>query len=295
MRLDCAGRSLDLTQPQVMGVLNVTPDSFSDGGCFVDLDLACDHALSMAQAGAAIIDVGGESSRPGAAPVSTDAQLERVIPVIERIAPAVTAVISIDTADPIVMRAAVAAGAGLVNDIRALSAPGALAAVAELKVPAVLMHMRGEPETMQQNPEYTDVVGEVSGFLRARLRAAAEAGIAPEHLLIDPGFGFGKRLEHNLQLLDGLSSIVALGVPVLVGFSRKSMLGALTGAEVTERMPAGVAAAVMAVERGAAIVRTHDVAPTVQALTLVQAVRAGSKVESNRCASISEPMGFAVG
>ncbi|MBK5967458.1 dihydropteroate synthase [Thiorhodovibrio winogradskyi] len=260
-----------------MGVLNVTPDSFSDGGCYARVDAACAHAQAMAEAGAKIIDIGGESTRPGAAAVSTAEQLDRVIPVIERLAPALDAsglgaLISIDTSDPAVMREAVGAGAHLINDIRALREPGALAAAAELRVPVVLMHMQGNPQSMQHKPDYTDVVAEVAEFLRVRMDAAEDAGIPPERLVIDPGFGFGKRLEHNLQLLAGLESIVSLGPPVLVGLSRKSMLGAVTGAEVSQRLPAGLAAAVMAVERGAAIVRTHDVAPTVQALEMVRAV-----------------------
>ena len=260
-----------------MGVLNVTPDSFSDGGRYAQVDAACAHAQAMAEAGAKIIDIGGESTRPGAAVVAAAEQLDRVIPVIERIAPTLGAVISIDTSDPVVMREAVGAGAGIINDIRALREPGAMATAVELQVPVVLMHMRGDPATMQQNPDYDDVVAEVAGFLRARLKAAEDAGVARDNLLIDPGFGFGKRLEHNLALLAGLDSLLALGAPVLVGLSRKSMLGALTGAELGERMPAGLAAAVMAVERGAAIVRTHDVAATVQALKLVQAVRLAGK------------------
>lgn len=260
-----------------MGVLNVTPDSFSDGGRHARVDAACAHALAMAEAGAGIIDIGGESTRPGAAAVTTTEQLARVIPVIERLAPALEATgrdahISIDTSDPEVMRAAVGAGARLINDIRALRVPGALATAAELQVPVVLMHMQGNPETMQRQPHYADVVAEVIAFLHARLDAARSAGIPRERLLIDPGFGFGKRLEHNLQLLARLDQIVALGPPVLVGLSRKSMLGAVTGADVSDRLPAGLAAAVMAFERGATIVRTHDVAPTVQALQMVRAV-----------------------
>jgi dihydropteroate synthase len=195
------------------------------------------------------------------------------MPVIERIAPAVEAVISIDTSDPLVMREAVAAGAGMINDIRALRVPGALEAAAALKVPVILMHMQGEPRTMQRDPDYADVVAEVGAFLQERLLAAEHAGIPAERLLIDPGFGFGKRLAHNLRLLAELNSLVALGPPVVVGLSRKSMLGDLTNADVLERMPAGVAGAVMAVERGAAMVRTHDVGATVQALQLVRAVR----------------------
>ncbi|WPL18535.1 Dihydropteroate synthase [Thiorhodovibrio winogradskyi] len=256
-----------------MGVLNVTPDSFSDGGRHADAQAACDHAHAMAEAGAAIIDIGGESTRPGAAAISGAEQLRRVIPVIARIASTLETVISVDTSDPLVMREAVAAGAGMINDIRALQAPGAMEAASELQVPVVLMHMQGEPKTMQQQPDYTDVVAEVAGFLQSRMNAAQDAGIPFERLLIDPGFGFGKRLEHNLQLLARLESIVALGAPVLVGLSRKSMLGAVTGADLNERLPAGLAAAVMAVERGAAIVRTHDVAATVQAMKMVQATR----------------------
>lgn len=271
--LDCAGRLLDLSHPQVMGVVNVTPDSFSDGGRYLDVAAACDHAREMLAAGAAVIDVGGESSRPGAAAVDTGEQLKRVIPVIERLAAETPAVISIDTSDPQVMRAAVAAGAGMINDIRALRAPGALAMAATLGVPVVLMHMQGEPQTMQQQPQYQDVVAEVRAFLRARIAAAEAAGLARAQLLIDPGFGFGKSLAHNLWLLEQLHQLTALERPILVGLSRKSMLGAVTGAGVDERLPAGLAAAVLAVERGAVLVRTHEAAATVQALALVNAVQ----------------------
>lgn len=271
--LQCGARVLDLSEPRVMGVLNVTPDSFSDGGRFLDPGRACDHARTMIEEGASIIDVGGESTRPGAAAVPAAAQLERVIPVIERLSSELDVPISIDTSDPEVMRAAVDAGASMVNDIRALRAPGALDTAADLGVPVVLMHMQGEPRTMQEAPRYQDVVAEVSDFLRQRAAAAVAHGLAAEQLLLDPGFGFGKRLEHNLQLLAGLASIAAMGFPVLVGLSRKSMLGAVTGAEVADRLAAGVAAAALAVERGAMVMRSHDVRATLHAIRIARAVR----------------------
>lgn len=256
-----------------MGVLNVTPDSFSDGGRYIHVDAAYAHVVAMVEAGAAVIDIGGESTRPGAAAVSTEEQLARVIPVIERLASEIPVVISIDTSDPEVMRAAVAAGAGMINDIRALRVPGALSTAAALDVPVVLMHAQGEPETMQCQPQYRDVVAEVIAFLRERIAAALAAGLAIERLWVDPGFGFGKTLAHNLRLLKALEQLAVLECPIVVGLSRKSMLGAVTGAKVNARLPAGLAAAVLAVERGAMLVRTHDVAPTVQALALVAAMR----------------------
>lgn len=270
--LDCAGRSLDLSVPRVMGILNVTPDSFSDGGDFVAVAAAVAHAQQMVEAGVAIIDVGGESTRPGAAAVSVDEELRRVIPVIEALAAEFAVPISIDTTKPEVMRAAVAAGAGFINDVAALRAPGALAAAAALGVPVCLMHMQGAPRTMQQNPHYGDVVGEVRGFLAERVQACLDAGMTRPQLLIDPGFGFGKTLDHNLCLLQHLEDFQALGLPVLVGMSRKSFLGALLNAPVTARLHAGLVAATLAVSKGACLVRTHDVAPTVEALRLCAAV-----------------------
>jgi len=271
--LHCGRHTLDLTRARVMGILNVTPDSFSDGGDFATREAALRHARQMVADGADLIDVGGESTRPGAPPVSVAEELDRVIPVIEALASELAVPVSVDTSKPEVMRAAVAAGAGLINDVAALRRPGALAAAAALRVPVCLMHMQGEPGTMQQDPAYGDVVAEVAAFLAGRLAACEAAGIPRERLLVDPGFGFGKTLAHNLALLRGLPRLASLGAPVLAGLSRKSMIGALLGGvPVGERLHGSVAAAVLAVERGAAIVRVHDVGPTVQALRIVAAV-----------------------
>jgi dihydropteroate synthase len=271
--LRCGHHTLDLTRARVMGILNVTPDSFSDGGDFATREAALRHARQMVADGADLIDVGGESTRPGAPPVSVAEELDRVIPVIEALAGELAVPVSVDTSKPEVMRAAVAAGAGLINDVAALRRPGALAVAAALRVPVCLMHMQGEPGTMQQDPTYGDVVAEVAAFLAGRLAACEAAGIPRERLLVDPGFGFGKTLAHNLALLRGLPRLASLGVPVLAGLSRKSMIGALLGGvPVGERLHGSVAAAVLAVERGAAIVRVHDVGPTVQALRIVAAV-----------------------
>jgi dihydropteroate synthase len=265
---------LDLSTPIVMGILNVTPDSFSDGGRFRALDAALAQARQMAAEGAAIIDVGGESTRPGAAPVTVEEELARVLPVIERLADELPVPVSIDTSKPEVMRAAVRAGAGFINDVAALRRPGALHAAAELGVPVCLMHMQGEPRSMQQAPHYDDVVSEVRDFLSERVAICAQAGIPRARLLIDPGFGFGKTLEHNLTLLARLDALADTGLPLLVGVSRKSFLGALLGdAPVEARLNAGLAAAVLAVERGARIIRTHDVRPTVEALKFCTAVQ----------------------
>ena len=271
--LHCGHHTLDLTRARVMGILNVTPDSFSDGGDFATREAALRHARQMVADGADLIDVGGESTRPGAPPVSVAEELDRVIPVIEALAGELAVPVSVDTSKPEVMRAAVAAGASLINDVAALRRPGALAAAAALGVPVCLMHMQGEPGTMQQDPAYGDVVAEVAAFLAGRLAACEAAGIPRERLLVDPGFGFGKTLAHNLALLRGLPRLASLGAPVLAGLSRKSMIGALLGGvPVGERLHGSVAAAVLAVERGAAIVRVHDVGPTVQALRIVAAV-----------------------
>jgi dihydropteroate synthase len=270
--LDCAGRSLDLSRPRVMGALNVTPDSFSDGGEYLELAAALRRAERMVEEGAAIIDVGGESTRPGAVPVTAQDEIRRVAPVIAAIRERLPVPVSVDTSKPEVMRAAVAAGAGLINDVRALQRPGALDAAAELGVPVCLTHMQGEPDTMQQGPAYRDVVAEVAGFLRGRMAACMAAGIPAGRILLDPGFGFGKTLTHNLTLLARLRDIAALGPPLLVGLSRKSMLGAITGRPVTERLAGGLAAALLAVERGAVLVRAHDVAATVDALSVVAAL-----------------------
>jgi dihydropteroate synthase len=272
--LRCASHTLDLSTPLVMGVLNVTPDSFSDGGRFGDAAAAVTHALRMVEDGAALIDVGGESTRPGARAVDADEEIRRVVPVIEALAARTQVPISIDTSKPAVMTAAVRAGAGLINDVRALREPGAMKAAAESGAAICLMHMQGEPRTMQVDPRYGDVVAEVRDFLRERAEACWAAGIAQDRLMIDPGIGFGKRLEHNLALLAGLPALVALGWPVLVGVSRKSMFGALLGRAVDERVAGGVAIATAAVLSGASIVRTHDVAPTIDAVRVAVALRA---------------------
>ncbi len=270
--LDCNGRRLDLARPAVMGILNVTPDSFSDGGVFLSRDSAVAQARRMVAEGADIIDVGGESTRPGAQPVSPQEEMDRVIPVIEALHGEIAAPISIDTSKPEVMRAAVAAGAGFINDVQALRAEEALATAAALKVPVCLMHMQGEPRTMQDEPRYRDVVADVRDFLRARMQAAQAAGIPAQRLVIDPGFGFGKTLEHNLELLRGLKKLQDLGAPILAGLSRKSMIGKALGLPLERRLIASVALAVMAVQNGAHIVRVHDVGPTVEALRMWQAV-----------------------
>ena len=265
-------RSIPLERVALMGVLNITPDSFSDGGRYVRPAAALAHAAEMVEQGAAIIDVGGESTRPGAQPVSADEEIDRVLPVIEALAKEVDVAISIDTTKPEVMRAAVAAGAVLINDVLALRAPGALEAAAALDVGICLMHMQGEPRTMQANPRYDDVVREVGAFLRGRVEAALAAGIARERLLIDPGFGFGKTLEHNLALLRGLGSFSDLGVPILAGLSRKSMIAKVLGLPVEERLPASLALALVAVQNGARILRVHDVAATRDAVRMWEAV-----------------------
>jgi dihydropteroate synthase len=270
--LDCGGRPLDLSRPAVMGILNVTPDSFSDGGVFLSRESAIAHARRMADEGADIIDVGGESTRPGAQPVSAQEEMDRVVPVIEALREKISLPISIDTSKPEVMRAAVAAGAGFINDVRALRDEGALEAAASLQVPVCLMHMQGEPRGMQENPRYRDVLSEIGDFLRTRLQAARAAGIPAQHLVIDPGFGFGKTLEHNLELLRGLKKLQSLGAPILVGLSRKSLIGKALGLPVEGRLQASVALALMAVQNSARIVRVHDVGPTVEALRMWSAV-----------------------
>jgi dihydropteroate synthase len=272
LRLDCGGKPLDLSAPRVMGVLNVTPDSFSDGGRYAASADALARAQAMVAEGAAIIDVGGESTRPGAPPVEVAEELRRVLPVVEALAAALPVPVSIDTSKPEVIRQAVAAGAGLVNDVRALRAPGALEAAADAGVPVCLMHMQGEPGTMQAEPRYQDVVAEVIAFLEQRVAACEGAGIPPARILIDPGFGFGKTVEHNLRLLNRLDRLAATGLPVLVGLSRKSLIGKILDAPVDLRLYGSLAAAVVAVMRGARVVRTHDVRATVEALAVVRAV-----------------------
>jgi dihydropteroate synthase len=272
MKLICGKFELDLAHPRVMGIVNVTPDSFSDGGKFASTKAAIAHGLQLVAQGADILDVGGESTRPGAPPVPLTEELQRVIPVIEGLADAGVPV-SVDTYKPQVMRAAIAAGAALVNDVWALQEPGALEAVADSTAGVCLMHMRGTPQTMQADPYYDDVVAEVSRFLQSRAEAAEAAGIARECIVLDPGFGFGKRSVHNIALLRELPALCALGYPVLAGLSRKSVLGQITGSSVEERLPASVAAAVVAALKGAKILRVHDVKATVDALNVVSAVQ----------------------
>jgi dihydropteroate synthase len=278
MRLQCGRHLLDLDGPVVMGVLNVTPDSFSDGGRFFDLPAALAQAERLAEEGAAIIDVGGESTRPGAAPVTVEEELRRVVPVVERLAGSLVVPVSVDTRTPAVMREVLAAGASMINDVTALRAAGALEAVAASGAAVCLMHMQGEPQTMQNEPHYANVLGEVREFLRERVAACVAAGIARTRLVIDPGFGFGKTLEHNLELLRGLPTLAAGGLPVLAGLSRKRMIGALTGRGEGDRLAGSVALAVMAALNGASIVRAHDVRETVDALRIVAAIRKKSEV-----------------
>jgi dihydropteroate synthase len=271
--LSCAERTLDLSRPLVMGVLNVTPDSFSDGGRFLATDAAVAQGLRMLEDGAAIIDVGGQSTRPGASAIDAQEELARVLPVIEQLRARSDAVISVDTSKPEVMRAARSAGAGLINDIYALRAAGALDAACASGCAVCLMHMQGEPRTMQDAPHYRDVVGEVREFLSERVAACRAAGMAPGRLLIDPGFGFGKTVTHNLTLLRHLRELAAVGVPVLVGLSRKSMLGTLTQRSPGERLAGSIALAVIAQLNGARIIRAHDVAPTIDALKVSAALQ----------------------
>jgi dihydropteroate synthase len=273
LQLVCADRVLDLTRPVVMGVLNVTSDSFSDGGRYHSLDAAIAHAQAMARAGAAIIDVGGESTRPGATPVPVAEELARVLPVITALCKTLDVVISIDTMKPEVMQAAVAAGAGMVNDVMALQTPGALQAVAASRAAVCLMHMQGTPQTMQADPHY-DVIGEqVRGFLQARAQACLTGGIGADRIVLDPGFGFGKTLEHNLALLADLPALAAGPYPVLVGMSRKALLGKLLGRPVEQRLAGSLALATVAALRGARIVRCHDVAETSDAIQVAWAAR----------------------
>jgi len=273
-KLECAGHVIDLSRVAIMGILNITPDSFSDGGHFLSIDRALAHAQAMVEAGADIIDVGGESTRPGAPAVSPQEELDRVLPVIERLQQVFDIPISIDTSKPAVMRAAVAAGAGMINDVQALQADGALTTVAELRVPVCLMHMQGEPRTMQDNPDYEDVSREVTDFLAQRVEAAVNAGINRERLLIDPGFGFGKTLTHNLDLLRKLDRLQTLDLPILAGLSRKSMIGKALGLDVEQRLAASLALALIAIQRGARIVRVHDVSEHVQAIRMAEMVYA---------------------
>jgi dihydropteroate synthase len=272
MMLDCAGKPLDLTRPRVMGILNVTPDSFSDGGRFVRREQAVAQALRMVEQGAAIIDIGGESTRPGAAEVPVGEELARVIPLIEALWPELPVPISVDTSKPEVMLAAAAAGAGMINDVYALRRDGALEAAAESGLPVCLMHMLGEPRTMQSEPHYGDVVAAVKVFLRERMDACEAAGICRDRLLLDPGFGFGKTLAHNLSLLKHLEEFHQLDAPLLVGMSRKSMIGQVLDASLEARLYGSVAVATLAAQQGAQLIRVHDVQATVEALKMVAAV-----------------------
>ncbi len=274
--LDCAGRQLDLSRPVIMGVVNPTPDSFSDGGLLysggsLDLNRALRLADGMVADGAAIVDIGGESTRPGASPVSEQEEMQRVLPLVERVANELDVIISVDTSTPELMREAAKLGAGMINDVRALTRRGALATAADTGLPICLMHMQGEPGTMQVAPHYRDVVAEVASFLQQRAAACEQAGISRSRLLFDPGFGFGKSVAHNLQLLAGLKRLGELG-PLLVGLSRKSLIGKLLGREVEQRLPASLALAVLAAQRGASIIRTHDVAATVDAVAMWMAM-----------------------
>jgi dihydropteroate synthase len=275
LQLRCGSTLLDLTLPKVMGVLNVTPDSFSDGGRYLRFDHAIEHAQAMIDGGAAIIDVGGESTRPGAAQVSVEEELRRVMPVVEHLGRAGRAIICVDTSSPEVMLAASAAGATLINDVRGLQRPGALAAAAASGCAVCVMHMQGEPQTMQHRPQYGDVVAEVKHYLQGRVAACEAAGISRERIVIDPGFGFGKTVAHNLALVRQLPDFVSLRLPVLMGMSRKSTIAAITGRPGEGYLAGSVALAVAAVLRGAHIIRAHDVAETVDALKIAHAVQSG--------------------
>ncbi|GGE54625.1 dihydropteroate synthase [Halopseudomonas oceani] len=271
-RLPCGIRELDLSHTRIMGILNVTPDSFSDGGRFNRLDAALQHVEHMIAAGAALIDVGGESTRPGAEPVSVAEELQRVVPVVEAIAARFDVVISVDTSTPEVMTASAAAGAGMINDVRALERPGALEAARATGLPVCLMHRQGEPDMMQLAPRYASVLDEVNAYLQSRVEACEEAGIARERLILDPGFGFGKTLEHNLQLFAHLRDLRPSGLPVLVGVSRKSMIGQALDRPVDQRLYGSLALAALATEAGAAILRVHDVAETADVVRMVEVV-----------------------
>lgn len=272
MKLQAGRHSIDLNAPRVMGIINVTPDSFSDGGRFLSPDDALRQVVKMIDAGVDIVDIGGESTRPGAADTSLQIELDRVLPVLEGVVSRFDVPVSIDTSKPEVMQAAVAAGASIINDVYALRRDGAIAAAAALNVPVCLMHMLGTPRSMQEAPEYSDLPGELIEFLADRVAACVAGGISRDRLLIDPGFGFGKNDRHNLTILAKLGQFAELGLPLLVGLSRKRTLGQLTGKPANDRVAAGVAAAVIAVMNGAHIVRTHDVAETVDALKVVGAI-----------------------
>ena len=273
MKMNFAGRELDLSRCHVMGILNVTPDSFSDGGYFNSREAALVRARQMVSDGATFIDVGGESTRPGATEVSTQEELDRVCPVVEAIAKELDTVISVDTSNPVVMAETARLGAGLINDVRALQREGAPEVAAKAGIPVCIMHIQGEPDTMQDDPRYRNVRREVSSFLTERMRVAEQAGVCADNIILDPGFGFGKSVEHNYQLLATLEQLHILGHPLLVGVSRKSMLGAVTGRDVNERLPASLAAATISAMKGASILRVHDVRETVDAVRIVAAVK----------------------
>lgn len=273
MLLHCGSHLLDLSTPVVMGVLNITPDSFSDGGRFIDIDRAIAHGVAMVEAGAGLIDVGGESTRPGAQAVSEAEEIDRVVPVITALVRHLAIPLSIDTSKPGVMTAAVSAGASLINDVRALQEPGALDAAAATDAGVCLVHMLGAPRTMQRDPQYTDVVVEVRDFLRTRVDECLRAGIARERIVLDPGIGFGKRLAHNLQLLAKLPELLQLRLPLLIGVSRKSMFGELLQRGVEQRLAGGLGVATASVLAGASIVRAHDVAETVDAVRVAAALK----------------------
>lgn len=272
MIFHCAHFDINLTTPRVMGIVNVTPDSFSDGGKFTHLPVALAHAFALVEQGADILDIGGESTRPNATPVSLQEELDRVIPVIEALASQTKVPISIDTYKPAVMAAAIQAGASIVNDVRALQEPGALDVVAKTDVGVCLMHMQGTPQTMQIDPQYDNVVEDVKAFLAKRAETCRQAGIAQQRIVLDPGFGFGKTRAHNITLIQQLTSLQSLGYPLLVGLSRKSVLGQVTGNDVDARLHASVAAAVISAMKGAKILRVHDVKATVEALKVVAAI-----------------------
>jgi dihydropteroate synthase len=275
MRLDFPKHSLNLSTPVVMGVLNTTPDSFFDGGCYLNPDLAIKKGQELESDGAAIIDVGGESTRPGAASVSASEEIKRIVPVIKVLSRVLGVPISADTSKPKVMEAAVAAGAAMINDVCGLQTPGALGVAADLGVPVCIMHMQGEPRSMQSNPQYEDIVEDVYAFLSGRIDACLAAGVEREKIVIDPGFGFGKTVEHNLKLMNYLERFVAAELPVLVGVSRKSMIGAVLSQPVGERLYGGLSLAAIAAYKGAHILRSHDVRPTIDAISMAESVRQG--------------------
>ncbi|SFR58375.1 Dihydropteroate synthase [Marinobacter daqiaonensis] len=276
MRMKFAGRELDLSRSHVMGIVNVTPDSFSDGGQYNTTELAVQRARQMVADGATFVDVGGESTRPGAAPVSEQEELDRVSPVVEAIARQLDVVVSVDTSSAAVMREGASLGAGLINDVRALQREGAVEAAVETGLPVCLMHMKGAPGTMQERPEYRHVVRDVAAFLMDRVRVCESAGVPADQILLDPGFGFGKSAEHNFQLLAALEQMRMLGYPLLVGMSRKTMLGQVTGREVSERLPASVAAATISALKGVSVIRVHDVRETVDAVRVVEAMQSAA-------------------